>query len=110
MTFFQKRFHKSNLKRLCSVCLFALLLFLFSHTADSIRQSNAAEQMAILEKAVNRSITQCYALEGTYPPNMEYLTAHYGLTYDEDLFFVDYQTVGANIYPDVTIIEKGAGK
>ena len=32
------------------------------------------------------------------------------LTYDEDLFFVDYQTVGANIYPDVTIIEKGAGK
>ena len=66
--------------------------------------------MAILEKAVNRSITQCYALEGTYPPDMEYLTAHYGLTYDEDLFFVDYQTVGANIYPDVTIIEKGAGK
>ena len=38
------------------------------------------------------------------------LKAHYGLTYDENLFFVDYQTVGANIYPDVTIIEKGAGK
>ena len=101
MTFFQKRFHKSNLKRLCSVCLFALLLFLLSHTADSIRQSNAAEQMAILEKAVNRSITQCYALAGTYPPDMEYLTAHYGLTYDHDQYFIDYQYIGANLRPDI---------
>ena len=33
------------------------------------------------------------------------------LIYDQIFrFFVDYQTVGANIYPDVTIIEKGAGK
>lgn len=55
-------------------------------------------------------IVYCYATEGTYPESLEDLKAHYGLTYDEDLFFVDYQTVGANIYPDVTIIEKGAGK
>lgn len=106
MTLFQKRFHRSNLKRLCSVCLFALLLFLLSHTADSIRQSNAAEQMAILEKAVNRSITQCYALEGTYPPDMEYLTAHYGLTYDHDQYFIDYQYIGANLRPDITILKR----
>jgi hypothetical protein len=34
------------------------------------------------------------------------LKENYGLTYDEDLFFVDYQTIGSNILPDVTIIEK----
>ena len=60
--------------------------------------------------AVIRKKAYCYATEGTYPESLEDLKAHYGLTYDEDLFFVDYQTVGANIYPDVTIIEKGAGK
>ena len=67
-------------------------------------------QKESLERALNRSIVYCYATEGTYPESLEDLKAHYGLTYDEDLFFVDYQTVGANIYPDVTIIEKGAGK
>ena len=44
------------------------------------------------------------------PKVLEDLKAHYGLTYDARPIFVDYQTVGANIYPDVTIIEKGAGK
>ena len=39
-----------------------------------------------------------------------FLCSRKSTAYDEDLFFVDYQTVGANIYPDVTIIEKGAGK
>jgi len=95
---------------LCSVVLLALTLFVFGFAADRIRLSNESEQTTILEKAVTRTITQCYALEGSYPPDIAYLTTHYGLTYDEDLFFVDYQTVGANIYPDVTIIEKGAGK
>ena len=31
----------------------------------------------------------------------------YGLIYDDSLFFVDYRTQGSNIYPEVTIIERG---
>lgn len=77
---------------------------------DSFSDSTRRHQKESLERALNRSIVYCYATEGTYPESLEDLKAHYGLTYDEDLFFVDYQTVGANIYPDVTIIEKGAGK
>ena len=58
-----------------------------------------------LEEALNRSITYCYAVEGAYPESLEYLTKHYGLTYDHDRFFVDYHVSGANLYPDVTILE-----
>ena len=46
-------------------------------------------------------------MEGTYPQSLDYLKEYYGLMYDEDLFFVDYQVMGSNILPDVTIIEKG---
>ena len=49
----------------------------------------------------------CYALEGFYPPDLEYLKEHYGLTYDESSFVVEYQPVAGNIRPDVTILEKG---
>ena len=38
---------------------------------------------------------------------LEYLKEHYGLIYNEDLFFVDYRLQGANIFPDVTIIPRG---
>ena len=40
---------------------------------------------------------------------LEYLESHYGLTYDHDLFFVDYQAIGSNIMPDVTIVRLTEG-
>ena len=49
----------------------------------------------------------CYALEGFYPPSLEYMEEHYGLTYDKSAYIVDYQPVGNNIYPNYTIIKKG---
>ena len=30
----------------------------------------------------------------------------YGFSYDKEQFFVDYQLLGANIMPDVTVIER----
>ena len=50
---------------------------------------------------------QCYAIEGRYPPSLEYMEEHYGLVYDKDIFFVDYQPIGSNLYPDVTVISIG---
>lgn len=45
-------------------------------------------------------------LRGAYPESLRYLEEHYGLIYDEDRFFIDYQILGSNIMPDVTIIDK----
>ena len=95
----QKKSRK-NRRVFLSICVFLVILLLFISGIDSFSDSTRRHQKESLERAT----------EGTYPESLEDLKAHYGLTYDEDLFFVDYQTVGANIYPDVTIIEKGAGK
>ena len=80
-----------------------LIIFLIGvdrFSADSIRR-----QKENLENALQRTITYCYASEGMYPEDLDYLKDHYGLTWDESLFYVDYQVSGANIYPDVTILE-----
>ena len=61
-------------------------------------------QQESLEKAIARDIVQCYAIEGQYPPTLQYMEEHYGLTYDKDTFFVDYQPIAANLYPDYTVI------
>jgi len=94
-------------KLLLTAALFVLLLFLFLEGASSLSEGTRARQRESLENALNRSITYCYAVEGRYPESLDYIKEHYGLTYDESVFFVDYRAAGGNILPDVTIIEKG---
>lgn len=94
-------------KLILSVCLFLVFLLLFYEGIFSLSENTKRRQKENLENALNRSITYCYAVEGVYPESLDYLKKNYGLTYDENRFFVDYKILGANILPDVTIIEKG---
>ena len=94
----------SNL--IISLAVFVIIAVCFWCAADSVSERTQAEERMLLEAALNRSITHCYAIEGTYPESLEYLTKNYGLTYDEDKFYIDYQPLGADIMPDVTVIEK----
>ena len=86
--------------------LFPAILIIFLLALSSIQDSALQKQQESLETALERDITHCYAVEGYYPPSLSYIEEHYGLTYDKDLFFVDYQPVGSNIRPNVTIIAR----
>lgn len=97
-------------KFLFSVCVFLLIFFLFVQGLSSLTESTRRRQKESLENALIRTITSCYALEGSYPESLDYLKAHYGLTYNENLFFVDYRVSGSNIMPDVTVLERKADK
>lgn len=98
--------HKSHRLSL-SITLFLGIFVLFTAGIDAFSAGTQKRQRETLERALNRSITYCYATEGVYPESLEVLKQRYGLTYDENQFYVDYKIVGANIYPDVTILEKG---
>lgn len=95
-------------KALLSVLAFLLILLFFVREISSLSDSTQRRQRESLEHAMMRSITYCYTIEGAYPQSLDYLKEHYGLTYDENLFFVDYRVSGSNILPDVTIIEREA--
>ncbi len=96
----------SQLRMMLSVCVFLLIGLVFLQGISSISAGTRKRQRESLESAIMRSVTHCYAVEGSYPADLDYLKEHYGLTYDEALFFVDYRTIGANILPDITIIER----
>jgi hypothetical protein len=87
-----------------SLFLFGLIFFIFHYAVGSVSSRTMNEEKAILEEALNRSITHCYAIEGRYPESLDYLKNNYGLTYNEDLFYVDYQPLGSDLLPDITII------
>lgn len=85
---------------------FVLIFILFLGGVQSVGETAFAKRQESLETALARSISQCYAVEGTYPPDLQYLKDHYGLTYDESEFLVDYDFFGSNLVPDVTVLRK----
>lgn len=98
------------LSRIISVTLpvitFVILLLIFLNGISSLNQTSYDKHQESLENALNRSISQCYAVEGVYPPSLDYIIEHYGLTYNEELFLVDYNYYGGNLLPEVTVLRK----
>ena len=90
--------------RAFSMVVFLLIAVLFFYMVDATGKGTVKTQQESLENALARDIVQCYALEGRYPPSLSYMEEHYGLTYDKSVFFVDYQPIASNLYPDVSII------
>ena len=92
-------------KRSIGLCITVLLLFLFSLSRlEAARQGQGRQQ---LEDAVRRSAVACYAAEGIYPPNLEYLEEHYGIQVDRERYTVMYEIFASNLMPDVTVLENG---
>ena len=49
-------------------------------------------------------IAQCYALEGEYPPDLQYLEDNYGLIMDKNRYIYHYEKFASNIFPDVKVL------
>lgn len=91
---------------LLPILAFIVLFVLFLQGIGSVSESTLSKQQESLETALERSISHCYAVEGCYPPSLEYLKQHYGLLYDEDSFFIDYEYYGSNLLPEVTVLRR----
>lgn len=100
----QNRYHRLGF--LIPIIAFVILFFLFLKGIGAVNTTTYEKQLESLETAVSRSISQCYAVEGIYPPSLEYLEEHYGLIIDDEIFLVDYDYYGSNLLPDVTVLRK----
>lgn len=54
-------------------------------------------------RAVTRASVQCYAIEGRYPPSVEYLEENYGVRIDRDRYNVFYNGFASNVMPEIVI-------
>ncbi len=59
-----------------------------------------------METALRRAAVACYATEGIYPPNLDYLTDRYGIQIDENRYLVHYEIFADNLMPDITVLGK----
>ena len=71
-----------------------------------MNQTTDAERLRSIQQAVTKATVQCYAIEGQYPPNLEYMVEHYGLTLDTDRYIVQYDIFASNIMPTILVLPR----
>ena len=89
-----------------SILLFAAVIIFFLVGITILDSTGEKGGKELLVNTLERDITHCYAVEGQYPPSIAYLEDNYGLTYNKDLYIIDYTLVGSNIRPNVIVLEK----
>lgn len=80
----------------CAVGIFVSGALIFSKKADA----RGAETLRV---AIRRASVQCYAIEGRYPPSVEYLEENYGIQIDRNRYDVFYSGFASNFMPDITV-------
>lgn len=89
-----------------SLPVIALVILLgFAMAVNGLDQDSKAESKHQLEQAIRRGCVACYAAEGVYPPDLDYLKDHYGIQINEELYVVRYTAVAENLMPDITVLE-----
>jgi len=103
-----KQNENTDNKTVFTIISFALIMVLFLFSVNLASRGNTERQKESLLRALQRDVTYCYATTGRYPKNLDYMERVYGLSYDKDLFLVEYKITGSRIPPEITITVKGA--
>lgn len=98
-----RKFPWKMIGTLATVIVSVLILMSVGRALQSLGQRSQDIGLTVAEAAVERSVMQCYALEGAYPPDLEYLEKNYGLILDPDHYVYQYEVVASNIHPVIGI-------
>lgn len=83
----------------------AVLVFCLVKATDKMGSGQQAESLKQLDASIRKATMTCYATEGVYPPNVQYLKDNYGIQIDEDRYAVFYEIEGTNLMPNITVME-----
>ena len=90
----------------CSLIIPLAVILCFLLAVTRLEDGRQAEGKQQLESVLRRAAVSCYAMEGFYPPNVEYMQAHYGVRFDEESYVVHYELFASNWMPDITVLER----
>lgn len=89
------------------LAVFAVLFAGALALLDYMNDASESVQLEMVENAVRDAVVTCYAVEGAYPEDLQYLVDNYGLYYDEERFVVFYDAFASNIIPEIRVRMKG---
>lgn len=95
-------------KDIAAVICFAALIVVFVLLLSSVGKDTSKNERELVARAIRNAVITCYAVEGEYPEDLDYLREHYGLNYDNEMYIVRYDCFASNLFPDITVMERQA--
>ena len=89
---------------LFTVLILAVIIVFFFTAVGGASEKADSSAAATLEKAIKRAAIQCYAIEGFYPPDVDYLEENYGIIVDPR-FIVEYRSFSGNNLPGIKVLQ-----
>ena len=86
---------------------FVALIVGFILLVNSITTTSDLKETEMVYDAVKNAALTCYAAEGSYPENLQYLRDHYKLAYNQEKFVVEYDAFASNLMPTINVLERG---
>lgn len=102
----KKFLRKIPYRLLFMMAVFLLALMCLWKSTGKMGSGQQEESLKQLDEAIRKATLTCYAVEGVYPPTIEYLREHYGIQIDESRYTVFYEVFGDNIMPEITVMER----
>lgn len=87
-----------------------ITVLLLGTTLLNYDEKNQAMNLEMTKKTITKYAIQCYASEGSYPPDLEYLEENYGLILDHDKYIYYYDAFASNVLPIIDIQMNMSGK
>ena len=99
----KKRF---SLRLLIPILSVMIVVGLVVYGVGNVSRSASQERLKAVEQSITRATVQCYAIEGRYPPDLDYLEENYGLILDREHYVYHYRLEGSNLMPEIQVFEE----
>ncbi|MBE5935441.1 MAG: hypothetical protein E7262_06575 [Lachnospiraceae bacterium] len=101
----KKNKKRANLPLITSLAIYIAITIMVVLSINNATIESKEQEIAELTNSINRAVSLCYATEGSYPANMDYLKVNYGLEIDEDKYLVHYEIFASNIAPEIKVFK-----
>ena len=87
------------------IIIIGLVAVMAAPLLETGQRKSTQGEIEQLYTIIDKALIQCYALEGSYPPNLQYLQDNYGLVLNDKKYLFVYETGGmSNLKPEVDIL------
>ena len=98
---------RENRKNIAAGAAFVALIVGFLILISAITTTSDSQETQLVYDAVKNAALTCYAADGSYPENLQYLRDHYKLAYNQEKFVVEYDAFASNLMPTINVLERG---
>lgn len=88
------------LKNIITATIMCVVFFCIIYFTDSYMTDKS---YYALYSEIKQATEHCYAVEGRYPPDFDYIKKHYGIKINNRAFTVDYRRVSPTREPEIKI-------